>query len=76
MPEIAQVTVARIGDMSLGTVPLEPTTMAGAEMQRAIGLAADLPWPEARRRVVIVGLTNGFLQYATTRRSRCGHSAT
>jgi neutral ceramidase len=41
--------------------------MAGAEMQRAIGLAAGLPWPDARRQVTIVGLTNGFLQYVTTR---------
>src|SRR5206468_3704854 len=67
LPGFAQVTVARIGPMYLGTVPLEPTTMAGAEMQRAIGLAAGLTWDDARRRVAIVGLTNGFLQYVTTR---------
>jgi neutral ceramidase len=67
LPEYAQLAVARIGAMYLGTVPLEPTTMAGAEMQRAIGEAAGLSWPEARRRVAIVALTNGFLQYVTTR---------
>jgi neutral ceramidase len=67
LPEFAQLTVARIGDMYLGTVPLEPTTMAGAEMQRAIGAADGLSWTDARRRVAIVSLTNGFLQYVTTR---------
>jgi neutral ceramidase len=67
LPEYAQVTVARIGDHYLGTVPLEPTTMAGAEMQRAIGDSAGLDWDEARRRVAIVALTNGFLQYVVTR---------
>jgi neutral ceramidase len=67
LPEYAQVTVARIGDMYLGAVPLEPTTMAGAEMQRAIGAAAGLSWAESRQRVAIVALTNGFLNYVTTR---------
>ena len=62
LPEFAQISVARIGDMYLGTVPLEPTTMAGAEMQRAIGLGtADTSWSGIRRHVVmIVALTNGF----------------
>jgi neutral ceramidase len=59
--------VARVGNRYLGTVPLEPTTMAGAEMQRTIGRASGLGWAEARRRVTIVGLTNGFLQYVATR---------
>jgi neutral ceramidase len=67
LPEYAQVTVARIGDHYLGAVPLEPTTMAGAEMQRAIGDSAGLDRNEARRRVTIVALANGFLQYAATR---------
>jgi neutral ceramidase len=68
LPEFAQITVARIGNMYLGAVPLEPTTMAGAEMQRAIGTATgDTSWSDMRKHVAIVALTNGFLNYVTTR---------
>jgi hypothetical protein len=67
LPEYAQITLARIGDHYLGTVPVEPTTMAGAEMQRAIGSALGFDWATARQRITIVALTNGFLQYLTTR---------
>jgi neutral ceramidase len=67
LPEFAQISVARVGDRYLATLPVEPTTMAAATIQRTVGAALGLDWPTARRRVTIVGLTNGFLQYLTTR---------
>lgn len=67
LPEFAQVAVARVGDMYLATLPVEPTTMAAAAIQRSVGAALGFEWVTARRRVTIVGLTNGFLQYLTTR---------
>lgn len=67
LPEFAQISVARVGDMYLATLPGEPTTMAAAAIQRSVGAALGFEWPTARRRVTIVGLTNGFLQYVTTR---------
>jgi neutral ceramidase len=67
LPEFAQVSVARVGGMYLAAVPVEPTTMAAAMIQRSVGSALGFDWVMARRRVTILGLTNGFLQYLTTR---------
>jgi len=74
LPEFAQVSVARVGDMYLATLPVEPTTMAAAAIQRSVGAALGFEWEAARRRVTIVGLTNGFLQYLTTRAEYSGQS--
>lgn len=59
-PEVAQVSVIRIGTMLLGTVPAEVTTTAGLRMKQAIrnGAHGD--------EVAMIGLANGFLQYVTT----------
>ena len=67
LPEYAQIGVARIGQMYLATMPVEPTTMAAARIQRGIGSALGMDWVQARRLVTVVGLSNGFLQYLTTR---------
>ena len=67
LPEYAQLSVVRIGSMYLAAVPVEPTTMAAARFQRSVGAALGYDWPNARRRVVVLSLTNGFMQYVTTR---------
>lgn len=67
LPEYAQLSVVRIGAMYLAAMPVEPTTMAAAQVQRSVGAALGYEWPAAKRRVAVVSLTNGFLQYVTTR---------
>ncbi len=67
LPEYAQLSVVRIGPMYLAAVPVEPTTMAAALFQRSVGAALGYEWPAARRRVVVLSLTNGFMQYVATR---------
>jgi neutral ceramidase len=65
LPEVAQLSVIRLGDLLLGVVPAEVTTRAGAQIERAIAdsaRAAGLPV----RTVTIVGLANGYMQYVTT----------
>jgi len=60
-----QLAVVRLGDMLIGTVPGEASTVAGLRMMAAM--------QEARRtggygdRVTILGLANGDLRYVTTR---------
>lgn len=68
LPEYAQLMVLRIAGMNLIAVPFEPTTMAGASLQRAAGEGmVMLDWKRAREHTVVVSLANGFLQYLTTR---------
>ena len=61
--EAAQFTVARIGDVLLGTVPFEATTTTGARIRSAM-VAAAAPGPT---RVVLIGLANNYLSYVPTR---------
>jgi hypothetical protein len=64
-PEHAQVSVIRIGDLLLGTLPGEPTTMAGAAASEAmLGAAAAGGRPASV--AVVLSLTNGFINYITT----------
>jgi neutral ceramidase len=67
LPEYAQISIARVGGMYLAALPVEPTTMAAAQVQRSVGNALGFEWPVARGRIAVVGLANGFLQYLTTR---------
>lgn len=67
LPEYAQIGLSRIGSMYIATLPVEPTTMAAAQIQRRIGAALGFDWVQSRRLVTVVGLSNGFLQYLTTR---------
>ncbi|HYJ79657.1 MAG TPA: neutral/alkaline non-lysosomal ceramidase N-terminal domain-containing protein, partial [Longimicrobiaceae bacterium] len=57
-----ELTVARIGEMLVGTVPAEPTTTVGARIRAAMGRHAGVPVD----RVVLLGVTNGYVQYVTT----------
>lgn len=63
-PDLAQVSLLRLGDVVLAGVPAEVTTQAGEQMREAIrsglGPAAGV------RHVGVVSLVNGYMQYVTT----------
>ena len=66
LPDVAQLAVVRIGDVLVGAVPFEPTSMTGRLLKTAMLDGAD----SARTRhlkSVVVGLANGFVQYVATR---------
>src|SRR6266704_2231550 len=65
LPEVAQLSVIRLGDLLLGVVPAELTTQAGAQVERAIAESARASGL-APRAVTIVGLANGYMQYVAT----------
>src|SRR5204862_256983 len=52
LPEVAQLSVIRLGDLLLGVVPAEGTTRAGALMQRAIAESAGAADRASRGRAV------------------------
>jgi neutral ceramidase len=65
LPRYAQLTVLRIGNRLIGTIPGEVTTTAGSRMQagmraaaREAGVAVDT--------AMILGLANGYINYVTT----------
>lgn len=65
LPEVAQLTVVRVGEMLIAAVPAEMTVGAGAEVKdsmrhagEAVGITADS--------IAIIGLANGDLRYITT----------
>ena len=65
LPSFAQVSVLRLGDRLIGTLPGEVTTTAGRRMREQMLAAARerrLPVSAA----LIMGLTNGYLEYITT----------
>lgn len=65
LPEIAQVAVVRVGDLLIGTLPAEPTTTVGLRARSALLRAAAGAGVPATGSV-LVGLTNGYMQYVTT----------
>jgi hypothetical protein len=78
LPEYAPLTALRLGRRILLTVPGEPTTMTGVQIQRTVEdtLAGAYPvWADSVLgrggdslpfRLVVLGHTNGFIQYVTT----------
>jgi neutral ceramidase len=64
-PEVAQLAVVRLGGLLLASVPAEVTSAAGALLAERVRRAADSVGASAER-VVILGLSNGFIQYVTT----------
>jgi hypothetical protein len=65
LPSFAQVTVLRIGNRLIGTVPGEVTTTAGRRMQSAMLAGArgvGIPVDSA----VVMGLSNGHVMYVAT----------
>ncbi len=59
-----QLAVVRIGDMVVGTVPGEATTVAGLRMVAAMAEERPADLPEDR--LTILGLANGDIRYITT----------
>ena len=63
-PEQTQIAVVRVGNMLIGTVPGEVTTMAGLRMMAA--MQAAIPDSTLSDSLAILGLANGDLRYITT----------
>ncbi len=65
LPDFAEFTVARVGDVVLATGPVEFTTVAGERVRREVRrhLGRD---SVGVMMVGVVGLTNGYLSYVTT----------
>lgn len=65
LPAFAQVTLLRLGDRLIGTVPAEATTTTGRRIRREIEDSA-----RAHRLstgpALLLGLTNGYMEYVTT----------
>jgi neutral ceramidase len=62
--EHAQFAVLRVGNLWLGTVPAEATTVAGRQMMAALMAGAGRAPSDS---IAIIGLANGYLNYVTTR---------
>ena len=62
LPQVFQVGVFRVGDVLIGSVPVEPTTEVGALIrERILGSA-----PDGVDRVLAVGLANGYGSYVAS----------
>lgn len=62
LPEVAQITVARVGSVLLAAIPFEVTTEVGDRMKRVLREHG----PAAIEDVAIIGLANGYVQYIVT----------
>jgi len=62
-PEYTHFAVVQVGDVWLGAVPAEATTVAGRQMVAALKRGAGR---DSSDRTVIIGLANGYLNYVTT----------
>jgi neutral ceramidase len=65
LPEVAQITVAAVGDMLLVALPFEPTTVVGGMIREAALDAAGRRGIRFRE-ALTVGLANGYNQYVAT----------
>jgi neutral ceramidase len=70
LPDVAQLSLVRMGKVFLATVPAEPTTTTG----RIIGNALKVAVGDTTARVIVVSLANGFMQYVTTRKEYAGQT--
>jgi hypothetical protein len=65
-PEDVQLTVVRIGSALLAAVPAELTSTAGRDLRQAMASASRTTgWTPSQ--TAVIGLTNGFIQYVTTK---------
>ena len=62
LPQLLQLSVVRLGNVLLGTVPVEPTTEVGALLRERL-LAAG---PSEASRSVVVGVANGYALYTAS----------
>jgi neutral ceramidase len=65
-PDTTQLALVRLGNLLVGAVPAEATTMAGAQIMRAIRDSIKRVDPTSRWRFAIVNLANGYLAYVPT----------
>jgi neutral ceramidase len=65
IPSFGQVSVIRIGNRLIGTIPGEVTTTAGRRMQEGMLAAAKQPGISGDT-ALILALTNGHIGYVTT----------
>ena len=72
LPEVAQLSLVRMGSVFLAAVPAEPTTTTGRIIGDAVQAAAGPAEPAPR--VIVVSLANGFMQYVTTRHEYAGQT--
>ena len=64
-PMAAQFAVVRVGETVLAFLPAEPTTEVGRRIRRT--LRASLGSTDSLDRIVVVGLSNGYVHYVSTR---------
>lgn len=62
LPEVAELSVVRVGGLLIGTLPGEPTTTVGGRIRAAMARHAGV-LPDS---VALMALTNGYIQYLTT----------
>jgi hypothetical protein len=60
-PNTAPIELVRLGGVTIAATPFEMTTVVGMRIREKLEQAL-----EAEHRVVVVGLTNSYLQYVTT----------
>ena len=66
-PEATQIAAVRIGDVIIGTVPGEATTVAGLRMMEAMKVGTrQADKEDDGHRIAIMGIANGHLGYITT----------
>jgi hypothetical protein len=67
-PKVAPLSVVEIGTHTIVTVPAELTTMTGVRLREAVAdeLAKPVEGDNVARSIVVVGLTNEYLQYVAT----------
>jgi hypothetical protein len=65
-PYEVQLTVVRIGDVTIGTVPGEATTNSGARMRRAMARDSSAGFSEIYEKNLVLGLANGYVHYIAT----------
>lgn len=65
LPSIAQLTLARVGEVIIAAAPAELTVMTGAQIRDSIRVAAEDGGNSADS-IAIIGLANGDLRYIVT----------
>ena len=72
LPDVAQLSLVQMGSVFLATLPAEPTTTTGRIIGDALAEAVKPAVPNPH--VIVVALTNGFMQYVTTRYEYAGQT--
>ena len=62
LPQVFQFGVYRLGDVLIGSVPVEPTTEVGALIRETLLMSA----PDGVERAIAVSLANGYASYVAS----------